>query len=96
MADTTPRKRASVIAYANISNLTKKLLHKSLGMSTDRATVCRFIKQFTATGSVTTQRKGKCGRKRFPFPRDDALILRESKRIFSDLFCFPSKLKHQI
>ena len=45
-----------------------------------RATVSRIIKQFNATGSVTPQRKGKCGRKRNTSPRDDALILRESKK----------------
>ena len=33
MEDTTPRKRASVTDYANIPNLTKKMLHKSLGMN---------------------------------------------------------------
>ena len=54
MADT---KRARVIVYTIIANLAKKILHKSLGMS--RATVCRFIKQFNATGSVTPQRKRK-------------------------------------
>ena len=32
MAYTTPRKRDSVIIYANIPNLTKKILHKSLGV----------------------------------------------------------------
>ena len=58
------------------------------------ATVCRVIKQFNARGSVTPHRKGTCGKKRFPFFRDDALTLWESKRIFSDLFCSSLKLKH--
>ena len=78
MADTTPRKRASVISLYKHSVLYQKNIAKSLKMS--RATVCRIIKQFNATGSVTPQRKGKCGIKRFTSPRDDALILRESKR----------------
>ena len=78
MADTTPRKRASVITLYKHSELNQKNIAKALEMS--RATVCRIIKQFNATGSVTLQRKGKCGRKRFTSPRDDALILRESKR----------------
>ena len=41
MADTTSRKRVSVIVYATIPKLTEKILHKSLGMS--RAIVCRVI-----------------------------------------------------
>ena len=66
------------LVCTNILNLTKKNIAESLGMS--RATVCRIIKQFNATGSVTPQRKGKCGRKRNTSPRDDTLILRESKK----------------
>ena len=78
MADTTPRKRASVISLYKHPELNQKNIAESLGMS--KATVCRIIKQFNAKGSVTSQRKGKCGRKRITSPRDDALILRESKK----------------
>ena len=65
------------LVCTNILNLTKKNIAESLGMS--RATVCQIIKQFNATGSVTPKEK-KCGRKRNTSPRDDALILRESKK----------------
>ena len=77
MADTTPRKRASVISSYKHTELDQKNIAESLKMS--RATVCQIIKQFNATGFVTPQRK-KCGRKKNTSPRDDALILRESKK----------------
>ena len=78
MADTTPRKRASVISSYKHTELDQKNIAESLEMS--RATVCQIIKQFNATGFVSPQRKRKCGRKRNTSPRDDALILRESKK----------------
>ena len=53
MADTIPRKRASVISFYKHNELDQKNIAESLGMS--RATVCRIIKQFNATGSVTPQ-----------------------------------------
>ena len=62
MGDATTRKRASVIVYANIPNLTKKMLHKSLEMST--ATVC-WVKQFNATGPVTPKEKENVAEKGF-------------------------------
>ena len=65
MADTTPRKRTSVIVHANILNLTKKMLHKSIEMS--RAAVCWVIKQFNATGLVTPKEKENVAGKGFPF-----------------------------
>ena len=94
VADTTPRKRASVTVYANIPNLTKKILHKCLGMS--RAIVCWVIAQVNATGSVTPKEKENVTekgfsflgfRKRFPFlektsfafPQNSKLIPSEGK-----------------
>ena len=62
---------------AMMSRLGFEALMSRLGLgrfgprSSSGANVCRVIKQFNATGSVTPQRKGKCGRKRFPFFRDD-------------------------
>ena len=64
MADTTPRKRASVIVHANILNLTEKMLHKSLQVS--REIVCWVIEQFSATGSVTPKGKKNVAEKDFP------------------------------
>ena len=52
------------IVHANISNLTKKMLHKSLGMN--RATVCWVIKQFNATGRVNPKEKENVTKKGFP------------------------------
>ena len=63
MEDTIPRKRARVIVHANIPNLTKKMLHKSLEMS--RTTVFWVIRQFNATGPVTPQ-KENVAEKGFP------------------------------
>ena len=101
MTDTTPRKRATVIVYANLPNLTKKMLHKSLEMS--RAIVCWVIKQFNATRPVTSPPK-KIWKKKFPFlgfrkrvpfprktsfafPQNSRFIPREGK-LFSATFSF--------
>ena len=40
----------------------------------------RFFKQQDATGSVTLRRKGNCGRKRKTTPKDDLILLRNSKK----------------
>ena len=40
----------------------------------------RIIKQQESTGSVTSRRIRKCGRKRTAIPKDDTILLRNSKK----------------
>ena len=42
--------------------------------------VNRILKQSEKTGNVKIRRKGRCGRKRKPTKRDDAKLLRDSKK----------------
>ena len=72
MADTTFRKHASAFVHVNIPNLTKQMLHISLGMS--RATVCWVFKQNNATGSVTPKEKKNVAKNGFP-SREKLLLL---------------------
>ena len=44
-----------------------------------QSTVARIIRQLKETGSLTSKRKGNCGRKRKSTAKHDAYLLRKSK-----------------
>ncbi|KAJ4447111.1 hypothetical protein ANN_09111 [Periplaneta americana] len=75
--DTTPRKRSKIITLAEQSSMTQRQIAAECHIGL--ATVNSIIKRYRETGSITTQRKGNCGRKRKTSPADDRLIVRKSK-----------------
>jgi len=77
MADTTPKKRASIVTLHQRCQRSSRDIAMTVGVS--QSTVCRVIRQFKATGSFTSNRKGKCGRKRKTTPKGDAYLIRNSK-----------------
>lgn len=77
MADITPKKRSRIISLAEHTEYTQRNIASLVGVS--QKSVSRIIKQNEETGSFTPKRKGRCGRKRKTTPRDDAVIIRNSK-----------------
>jgi len=76
--DVTPRKRTKIVTLHEHTSSTYREIAKIVGVSL--ATVSRVIKLKHDTGSVTPKRKGKCGRKKKTTPRDDAYLIRQSKK----------------
>ena len=60
------------------SNCFSKIYGSIVGVS--QKSVSRIIKLQDATGFVTPKRKGKCGRKRKTTPKDDLILVRNSKK----------------
>ena len=76
MADTTPRKRASILALNNHCQKSSRKIAELVGSS--QSTVSRIIRSSENTGSALPKRKGKCGRKSKTSARDDKMFLRLS------------------
>jgi len=77
MADTTPKKRSSIVTLHQHCQKSSRDIAETVGAI--QSTVSRVIKQFKATGSFTPNRKGKCGRKRKTTPKGNAYLMRNSK-----------------
>ena len=78
MADITPRKRNRILTLSEHCNYTQTAIANIVGVC--QKPLFRIIEQQDATGSVTPRRKGKCGRKRKTTPKDDLVLLRNSKK----------------
>ena len=76
MADTTHRKRASILALLNHCQKSSREIAELVGSS--QSTVSRIICSFENTGSALSKRKAKCGRKSKTSVRDDKMLLRLS------------------
>ena len=74
--DDSPRKRTSILTLHKNTEKTFREISNIVGVSI--STISRVLKIKKETGSVTSKRKGKCGRKRKTTPRDDAYLLQES------------------
>ena len=78
MADITPRKQNCILTLSEHCNYTQTVIANIVGVS--QKSVSRIIKQQEETGSVTSRRKEKCSRKRKTTPKDDKILLRNSKK----------------
>ena len=78
LADITPRKRNRFLTLSKHCNYTQTAIANIVGVSQKSAS--RIIKQQDATGSVTPRRKGNWGRKCKTTPKDDLILLRNSKK----------------
>lgn len=76
--DITPRKRTKIVTLHEHTDKTYREIAAVVGVSL--ATVSRVIKLKQETGSFSPKRKGKCGRKKKTSPRDDAYLLRQSRK----------------
>ena len=74
--DTTPRKRSKVLTLLQYSDKSQREIAKLC--SVNQSTVCRVIKHYIATGSLSSLRQGKCGRKQKTSERDDQYLMLES------------------
>ena len=78
MKDIPEHIRERIIALHNHTSKTQREIAVDLGVSQNL--VGLVIRHFNATGTVSTDRKGKCGRKQKLTPRDKTLTVRESKK----------------
>lgn len=78
MKDIPQNIRERVIALHLHTSKTQREIAADLGISQNA--VGLIIRHFNATGTISTDRKGKCGRKPMLTPRDKTLIVRESKK----------------
>lgn len=76
--DTPQDLRNQVIALSQHTSMTTREIATRLNMA--QSTVSDLIRRHRETGSVTTSRRGSCGRKRTTTKRADALLLRESMK----------------
>jgi transposase len=76
--DVTPRKRTKIVTLHEHTAKTYRDIASVVGVSL--ATVSRVIKLKHETGSVSPKRKGNCGRKKKTSHRDDAYLIRQSKK----------------
>jgi len=72
MADTTPKKRESILTLYRHCQETSREIASMVGVS--QTTVCRIIQYFKETGTTSPRRKGKCGRKCKTSARDDKML----------------------
>ena len=76
--DTTPKKQTRIATLQKYASFLKKKIAETVGVSL--GAVNRILKQSKETGNVERKRKWKCERKRKTTKRDDAKLLRDSKR----------------
>lgn len=76
--DVTPRKRTKIVTLHEHTDKTYREIAALVDVSL--ATVSRVIKLKQEKGSFSPRRKGRCGRKKKTTPRDDAYLLRQSKK----------------
>ena len=75
--DITPRKRAKVVALREHTQMTIRKIGEELNLT--KSTVGRILKMREDRSDVTTSnRRGRCGRKRKTTTHDDRMILRNS------------------
>ena len=76
MADTTPRKQASIITLYFHSQKSSREIASI--MSVSLSIVSKILRSFKETGSATPKQEEKCGRKSKTSPRDDKILHRLS------------------
>ena len=73
---TTPRKRSKILTLLQYSVKSQREIAKLC--SVNQSTVSRVKKHYIATGTLSSLRQGKCGRKRKTSERDDRYLMLES------------------
>ena len=76
--DITPKKRTKILTLKEHCNKSNREIARIVGVN--HTTVSRIIKRQKEKGTTSPQRRGNCGRKRSTTPRDDKVLLRESKK----------------
>jgi transposase len=75
--DITPKKQAKVVALNENTSMAVRDIASVVGVG--KSSVSRILCEYKDSGSLSANRKGKCGRKRKPTPRTDELLLRNSR-----------------
>jgi transposase len=73
----TPKKRAKIVALNGHDSMTVREIASVVGVG--KSSVSRILCAPKDSGSLSPNRKGKCGRKRKTTPRTDQLLLRNSR-----------------
>ena len=76
--DTTPRKRTKILTLQEHTEKNQCEIASIVGAN--ESTISRLLKQARGTGTLLSNGKEKCGRKRKTSTRDDIRLLRESKK----------------
>ena len=76
--DISPSKRNKILTLYQHCSKTQREIAKLVGVS--QASVSRIVRKGSEFGSLSPNRKGRCGRKRKTSPRDEAVLIRESKK----------------
>lgn len=76
--DVTSEKRSVILALKRHSNKSNREIARIVKVC--HSTVTRIINRTKRRGTSSPQRTGKCGRKRKTTPRDECVLLRESKK----------------
>ena len=75
--DITPRKRTRILTLRKHTSMTVRDIAAAVGVG--KSTVSRIITQQKTFGTVSPNRKTRCGRKRKTSPRTDKFLVRNSK-----------------
>ena len=75
--DITPCKRTKIVTLSQHTSMTIRDIAAAVGVG--KSSVSRIINQQKNSGTVSPNRKGKCGRKRKTSPRTDKFLVRYSK-----------------
>ena len=78
MSDTSSFLKGKIIALHEHTSKSGREIARDLELS--HATVARVIKKYEETGSVESEREGRCGAKRKTSEREDRHLLRMSKQ----------------
>ena len=78
--EVSPRKHRKIVILSKHTPLTYRKISKIVGVSIP--TVSRIIKQNKETGSISSKRRGKCGRNMKITSRDDSFLITQSKNNF--------------
>ena len=76
--DITTRKQTRIVTLHKPASFSQRKITETVSVSFEA--VNRILKQSKETRNVEIRRKGKCGRKRKTNKRDDAKLLRYSKK----------------
>ena len=76
--NTTPGKRIKILTLHKHTEKNQCQIDSTVGVN--QSTVSQLLKQVGATGTLSSNRKEKCGRKSKTSIRDDIRLLRESKK----------------